>query len=101
MIKDIAIDDFGDLIFKDGDFDIRASDEQHVVLIVNTAIGSWKEYPLVGVGIQSYLGSSGQTQVLKRNITVQLEADGYTDVAVKLAQSGENINYSINANRNE
>lgn len=101
MIKDISIDDSGDLIFSDGDFAVRASDEQHVVLIVNTSIGSWKQYPLVGVGLRQYLGSSGQIQTIKRNISLQLESDGYSDVAVKLGQSGENITYSINANRNE
>ena len=96
MVKDIILNDENDLQFSNGDFVINDSDQQHVLLILNTNQGSWKQYPLVGVGIRKYLNSSGQSQVLRRSIAVQLEADGYNvnDVIVQ-----NNDVYSIDANR--
>ncbi len=101
MVKDIIIDDFGDLVFSNGDLKVGDSDPQHAVLLVNTMAGSWKQYPTAGVGIIQYLGSSGQDANLKRVITVQMEADGFSNVDVTVIDSGGgNYNYDINANRN-
>ncbi len=61
-----------------GDFAIAESDNQHLYDIINSFPGWWKEFPQVGVGIISYVNSSGKQQELSRNILVQLEADGYT-----------------------
>ena len=99
MVKDILINDSGDLVFTDGDFTVGNSDLQHVVLITNIATGNLKQYPLQGVGIGQYLGSSGQIQIIKRSITTKLEADGFNNVAVTVSQKGEDISYSVNADR--
>lgn len=100
MVKDIIIDDEGDLVFtSDGDFTVKSSDEQHVVLLFNTALGSWKQWPLVGIGIQSYLGSSGQSLQIKRLATLQLQADGYRNVDVTIIDTPESPNYYVNAER--
>ncbi|MEO6901543.1 MAG: oxidase [Bacteroidia bacterium] len=84
-VKDIILDDDNDLEIQNGDFVISLSDQQHVVLILNTTVGEWKLSPLTGVGIQKYISSSGQQQTLKRSIEVQLQADGYEkpDVILK------------------
>lgn len=61
-----------------GDFVIAASDEQHIEDTIRAFPGWWKQYPADGVGVRSYVGSSGQAQALSRNIKIQLQADGYT-----------------------
>lgn len=96
MVKDIILDDSNDLSFSVGDFVIKDSDQQHVILIINTFLGQWKQYPFVGVGIVRYLNSSGKQGTLKRNITVQMIADGYEvkDIILK-----DNSIYYIDANR--
>ena len=100
MVKDIIIDDDGDLVVTDdGDFSVKSSDEQHVVLLFNTALGSWKQWPLAGIGIQSYLGSSGQTLQIQRLATLQLQADGYRNVKVTIVDTPEAPNYYVNAER--
>lgn len=100
MVKDILINDEGDLSFKDGDFNFGDSDEQHVILIVNTMAGSWKQSPTCGVGIIRYSASSGQSLALKSLIYNQLELDGFSNVDVKLnATSTDNYDYYINATR--
>lgn len=60
-----------------GDFDFFQSDPQHVKDIITSWAGWWKEFPTVGVGIKQYLGRSGSVQFLKREIKVNLKADGY------------------------
>lgn len=67
-----------DLLFENGDFKIGDSDQQHIQDIVFENIGSYKEFPLLGVGIINYLNSSGLQLVLKRVIKSQLESDGYS-----------------------
>jgi hypothetical protein len=101
MIKDIIIDDTGDLVFENGDFKIAGSDAQHVILIVNTSPGAWKRYPIVGVGIRNYEASSGRGAELKRLIYTQLQLDGFTEVDVRLINNAGQYDYYINANLNE
>jgi hypothetical protein len=102
MTQDILIDDTGDLIIENGDFKLGPSDEQHVILIVNTMPGSWKRYPICGVGIIQYSASSGQVGDLKRNINVQLEKDGYTNITIDLQSNNiDTFDYFINADRPE
>ncbi len=78
--KDFKLDSDGDLYINPntGDLEIGFSDKQHIKDILNSNVGWWKQYPLVGVAIQSYLNSSGKQQQLERIIKIQLIADGYS-----------------------
>lgn len=98
-IKDIILDDDLDLIIENGDFKVADSDQQHVLLIVNTTLGSFKNAPLMGVGIRQYLSSSGETDALKRAMTVQLGADGYKVNEIILRGENENFEYYLDATR--
>lgn len=66
-----------DLLITNGDFSMWLSDEQHIVDIIQSFRGEWKQYPEVGVGLGAYLASSGQEQSISRDIVIQLTADGY------------------------
>ena len=101
MVQDILLNDSDDLSIVDGDFNVGDSDEQHAILIVNTAPGSWKQFPVVGVGIGAFIGSSGQTATIKRRINVQMEKDGYANIQVSIVEDGNSYNYYLSANRNE
>lgn len=85
-VKDIMLDDDYDLLIAGGDFVVNESDQQSIILIMNTYVGAWKQFPTCGLGISQYRASSGQAQILKRNIAVQLAADGFTvnDVVLKI-----------------
>lgn len=76
-VQDVILDNNYDLIIQDGDFIIRPSDIQHINLLFKTTVGSWKQFPLVGIGIDYYLASAGQIDSLKRSVQVQLQTDGY------------------------
>ena len=99
-VKDIILDDAGDLEVANGDFVVSESDMQHIELIVNLAPGSLKQYPTMGVGIWSYSGSSGLARDLQRNINVKLDADGYKNISVRLLQGADGVyQYNVDAER--
>lgn len=79
MAKDIIIND----LFRNGDFNVDYSDEQHVHHVILSAPGHWKQHPLIGVDIKQYVHAplTPQTaQKLERIIRLQLEADGATEL---------------------
>jgi len=101
-VKDIKHDSDGvDLVAVNGDFAAVDSDQQHIIDIVNSAQGHWKQFPLVGVGIDSFIGATSPDilQELERLIRLQLQSDGYGNITIDLSefQSEEQIN--INATR--
>ena len=99
-VQDILLNESFEIEFKDGDFKIGDSDKNHIALIIRTAVGNWKEFPLVGVGIDYYLASSGNESLLKRNISVQLGADNYKVKKLQMeTTSNTEITYSIDAER--
>lgn len=80
MNKDISIDDNFDLIIENGDFVTGQSDQQHVNCIFMAHPGEYKQFPLVGFGASKYLKKSTETkQKFMRNLTMQLELDGYAN----------------------
>jgi hypothetical protein len=60
-----------------GDFVVAQSDVQHVQDTIAAFPGWWKQNPADGVGIFAYQNSSGQNQVLGRNVIQQLQSDNY------------------------
>ena len=99
--QDILLNATGDLSFKDGDFEYGLSDQQHMLLIVELFEGSIKQFPLQGVGISQYEAASGQSAIIKRDITVKATADGFQNVLVQLFgnESEGNFTYNITAER--
>ena len=96
MVKDIDLETDLDLKIIDGDFAISDSDQNHVINILKAYTGGYKQFPLVGVGIDYYLASAGTQQVINRNITVQMESDGYKVNKIDVLGQSK---YSIDANR--
>ncbi|MPM68722.1 hypothetical protein SDC9_115656 [bioreactor metagenome] len=87
--KDIALDSAGDLQIVNGDFVIAESDEQHIAHLIQSAKGEWKEFPLCGAELTKQLkGPLGGE--FRREVRLQLEADGYK--IEDLVISGSDIN---------
>jgi hypothetical protein len=96
--KDIDLTDELDLRVENGDFKIAESDQNHIINLCKAYLGGYKQFPLVGVGIDLYIASGGTQQILKRSISVQLESDGFKVNEIKVL---EEDNYYIDANRIE
>ena len=77
IVNDITVDGSNDLLIYNGDFKLSPSDNQHAEHIIRTYIGHWKEYPLLGVGIDFYRASAGLQGKLKRDINSNLTSDGF------------------------
>lgn len=86
---DFTLDGDGDLLIEHGDFVLSHSDGMHQEHIIHSWLGYWRAVPKVGVGIEQYLHASLNPGDVKREIKIQLEADGYKvesiDVAFKPA----------------
>lgn len=84
-----------------GDFDISPSDEQHIIDNIAAFPGWWKEFPQDGVGILQYENSSGQEQVIGRQVKLQLQSDGYQVTNPVITQSANgNLSIQPNATKN-
>jgi len=83
VFQDFLLDpNTGDLLIQNGDFVIGASDEQHIFDIITSFAGDFKQFPIVGVGIQQYIKGQGGNATINTNESVndilsQLQADGY------------------------
>jgi hypothetical protein len=86
--RDIKLED-NDLVIQNGDFVITDSDSQHVEDLIQAYTGHYKEFPLVGVGIDLYINSGGTQQELERSIRLQLESDGYSVNSIIVGNDGK------------
>lgn len=76
MAQDILISDGGELRIAGGDFVVGQSDAQHGGLLLRTHPGEWRQWPLVGVGLATYLGDDAAEADIRHAVTVQAEYDG-------------------------
>ena len=77
IAQDITLDaSIFDLVIKNGDFFISDSDQQSAALILRTYIGNWKQFPLVGLGLQQYQAGNISQAALNRIISIALQNDG-------------------------
>ena len=99
---DLATDTDGDILIDPitGDFKILPSDKQHVSDILQSFAGWWKQFPLLGVGVMNFVNSSGQNDNLSRLIKINLQSDGYSNIASTVVSLDINdIQIQINADR--
>lgn len=85
----------GDLQIVDGDFLVGQSDDQNVAQILKATKGSFKQFPLLGVGIELDINGliNGAT---KRKIRLHLDSDGYKVIGIEQEDRSINIDYESN-----
>ena len=94
MRQDILIENDGSYQIVNGDFNIGESDQQHIELILGSNPNDWKRSPITGAGLIKNLGGN-LTGFAKRNVTVQLEADGYALDKINESENGLNVTATI------
>ena len=85
--QDFLLDVNGDLQIQNGDFVVGPSNNQHVADIIQSFVGSWKQNPILGVGMLQYLKSQN-AQVAVNSIKNQLQSDGFSVSAVNVKNGG-------------
>lgn len=82
-----------DLAIDGGDFLVGTSDPQHVYHILLNSQGSYKQYPLTGVGKPRIINGTFDG-ALRREIQLQLESDGIRLTSVVLDErTGINVEF--------
>lgn len=82
--QDFKLDENGDIAIENGDFVITASDQQHILDIMQSVPGWIKEFPLVGFNPYQYLNGRTSSTDLNKNAKIQLQGDGYVQVVADL-----------------
>ncbi|MBE9468970.1 MAG: hypothetical protein IMY72_11725 [Bacteroidetes bacterium] len=96
--QDFILDENRDLICENGDFTSGNSDAQNVDLLLVSTKGSYKESPVIGVGLIHWLKTQNASlRSMRREIIVQLENDGYKASNFSVEDNGEfNLDYTNN-----
>lgn len=90
MAKDIIIN----APFKDGDWNVSNSDQQHIEHVCMAAPGHFKMNPLLGVNLTDYINSPMSPKTvseLERSIRLNLELDGATNISVSIDPETQTI----------
>lgn len=97
-VDDIIIDkDTCDIVISGGDLLVSKSDQQHVEHILRADRGHFRQYPLLGIGIEKSLKGPVNPQELKQAIKLQLKSDNYSVREVQVSREAKDI--SIDAQR--
>jgi hypothetical protein len=93
--NDFLLNEDGDLDIQNGDLVTGDANQQHISHILTATKGTYKQTPLLGVGISLEL--NGELDIrLKRLITLQLEVDNYKILKVGASNNVIDINYEDN-----
>jgi len=93
---DFLLDENGDELLMSGDLVLGASDEQHISDILVSYPGEWKQNPLCGVNIRRAINGS-LNGTIRRDVRLQLEADGYKVKNITFTESELNIDAERNS----
>jgi len=85
----LLLGDDGDLLIENGGLVVGPSDSQNVDIIIAANKGEFKERPALGVGLINFLKKQNTTaDALKREVTVNLQADSYKVSGYTVDESG-------------
>lgn len=90
IFQDYLLDEDGDLLIQNGDFVVGPSDDQHIADILQSFQGEWKQFPLLGVGLLTFLKSQTPNDAIN-TIKQQLQNDGYVVGNVKTTIKNGNL----------
>ena len=88
MTMDIIIDSSGNPIIKNGDFVVGESTLQHQRTLLKMHAGENKRFPLVGVGLSTFLESE-ELRSLPGVVSEQFEQDGMQVVSCEINRAGK------------
>lgn len=84
-----------DLIIQNGDFVVENSELQQAQAIIQAAPGEFKQFPLVGVGIEQFIGSTIDKPILYAFITNALAEDELYVDSISVDITDKTITFDI------
>jgi hypothetical protein len=100
MPKDILLDEYFDLQFKNGDFVVGESTEQHKALLLLANKGEIRYYPWAGVGLGNFINDE-ELVGAEQEIQKQFELDGMRITKLRIYENGKleiDASYEDNSN---
>ena len=77
-VEDFIFDSDGDIKIFNGDLAVEPSDNQHIQDIFLANKGQFRQFPTIGIGIESKLNGSTNIQFLRKQIRENLKFDNMT-----------------------
>jgi len=90
----LCSDDF-DLLIQGGDFVQGMANNNHTNIILKSAKGEMRQFPLLGAAINSYIGSSSDIDIIENAIKNELIKDSFTVVEIDVNKTGSSITVDI------
>lgn len=94
-MEDFIIEE--DLLIINGDFAVKPADQQNIEHLLLTQKGSYKEFPILGVGIKNYLNSPDATSRLRLENEIDKQL-AYDNFCVKTLDVNDLKNIRIDGN---
>lgn len=82
MAKDVMMNP--DLMIADGDFEVAVSDNQEIQNILDAHQGEFRQWPLIGFGIDDWLLAPLDLAKFRKDVSLQLRLDGFKKPQVTL-----------------
>lgn len=95
MKLDFGIDNNYELGIQNGDFLIQNSELQQANVIVKATNGEVRQFPLLGVALDSYIGSTADKSILYNIITNQLASDNLIVDSIEVEINGNNVTFDL------
>ena len=92
---DFSMNDDYHLKIQNGDFVLENSELQQSQVIVDVEKGEIRQFPLLGVGIQNYLGSSLDKTIIYNHIANELKSDDLEAISMSVDIDGTSVTYDI------
>ena len=89
--NDILLTQESELQELNGDFLTGDCSNNYIYYITASNLGAYKQFPLVGIGINSYLNSGGNRQLLESSIIRQLKNDIFSTPGVDLSDFPDTV----------
>lgn len=80
----------GDILDLSGDFIIGDSSQQEILIITQSQPGEWRQWPLMGVGIEQYLNAPIDVAQIQKDIRRMLRYDGFQNIKINI-ENGLNV----------
>lgn len=94
-MKDILLNDNGEIQIVNGDLKVGEADDQNVGFIFEGFKGEMRSTPALGFGAAARLKKIDNVAQFKRDLKVELERDGYKNSSIELSRDLQSVTITV------
>jgi len=84
-----------DLLIQNGDFRVEDATRTHAKILIKANKGEIRQYPLLGIAIERYIGSNVDTLIIEDAIREGLRQEGIRIKSLSLVRTLSNIDVEL------